>query len=202
MATTSNSGSGQKHSTSSSSRFGSLKVFKFAAASSKNSPPIPPPKEKPPTNSSFVSLTAESSAPTTPVSPDYARSQSTPPYPPTHSPALSSQDPTSASSSTSFGRGLIKFAKRSLTPKSVAKQLSEHSEDGSISLPWNFQVCLPLDHRIILPHICRPHFPSLCYFCQFGLRLSELIVDTLLFFFVPLPYFRRPLQHNMHVDEG
>lgn len=145
MATTSNSGSGQKQSASSSSRFASLKVFKFATVSSKNSPPVPPPKEKPPTNISLVSLTSESSIPTTPLSPNYSRSQSTPPYPTTHSPASSSQDPTSASTATSFGKGLIKFAKRSLTPKHVARQLSESSEDSSISLPWNFQVCFISD---------------------------------------------------------
>jgi hypothetical protein len=148
MATTSNSGSGHKQSTSSSSRFASLKVFKFATVSSRNSPPIPPPKEKPPTNVSLVSLTTEPYTPRTPVTPDYSRSQSTPPCPAKHSPALSSQDHISSSSSTasSFGKGLMKFAKRSLTPKSVSRQLSESSEDGSISLPWNFQVC-PISDR-------------------------------------------------------
>ncbi|KAF9649742.1 hypothetical protein BDM02DRAFT_3113394 [Thelephora ganbajun] len=145
MTATRNPGSGQKQSSSSSSRFASLRVFKFAAGSPKNSPPIPPPKDNAPTNSSWVSLTSDPSTPVTPVSPDYTRSQSTPPFFTAQSPALSSQDPTSASSSTSFGKGLIKFAKRSLTPKPATRQLSESSEDSSISLPWNFQHNLHVD---------------------------------------------------------
>ena len=142
MATTSNPGSGQKQPTSSSSRFASLKVFKFAAGSSKHSPPVPPPKDNVPTSGSCVSLVSHLSTPMTPASPDYTRSQSTPPFPAVHSPAFSSQDPASASSSaTSFGKGLIKFAKRSLTPKSTTRQLSESSAESQISMPWNFQVC-------------------------------------------------------------
>lgn len=170
MASPGNSASGQKQSASSSSRFASLKVFKFAASSSKNSPPIPPPKEnyKPPTNNSFVSLTSESSLPRTPVSPNFARSQSTPPFPPTHSPALASQDPPSASSSTSFGRGLIKLAKKSLTPKSTARQLSESSEGGSISMPWNFQVCV-LSHLLSSSRVAE-HTPTFVLFFSISFR--------------------------------
>jgi hypothetical protein len=173
MATASNSGAGQKQASSSSSRFASLKVFKFAAGSSKHHhPPVPPPKDNAPTNSSWTSLTPDPSTPMTPVFSDYTRSQSTPPYSAAHSPALSSlQDPSpassSSSSSTSFGKGLIKFAKRSLTPKMPTRQLSESSsEDSSISLPWNFQVCLTLLIALLfLQHICcfsafgyRPHW--------------------------------------------
>ena len=168
MTTTSNPGPGQKQSTSSSSRFASLKVFKFAAGSSKNSPPIPPPKENPPSNSSSASLTPDSSTPMTPVTPDYTRSQSTPPFSAAHSPTLCSQDPPSASSSTSFGKGLLKFAKRSLTPKSATRQLSESSEDSSISLPWGFQVCLISNHPLVLQHICRIFSPFLHSVLQFS----------------------------------
>jgi len=161
MATTSNPGSGQKQSTSSSSRFASLRVFKFAAGSSKHSPPIPPPKDNPPpTNNSSLSLVPDPSTPMTPVFADYTRSQSTPPFPAAQSPVPSSQDPPSASSSTSFGKGLIKFAKRSLTPKSASRQLSESSEESSISLPWGFQVCLISNHPPALQHICRVSPPS------------------------------------------
>jgi hypothetical protein len=163
MATTSNPGSRQKQPASSSSRFASLKVFKFAAGSSKHSPPIPPPKENyTSTNNSLVSLTSESSTPMTPVTPDFTRSQSTSPFPPAHSPAPSSQGPTSASSSSSFGKGLIKFAKRSLTPKPATRQLPEPLEDSSISLPWNFQVCLFFSSLINAPSL-----ESVCHLYSF-----------------------------------
>jgi len=183
MATTSNSGPGQKQSASSSSRFASLKVFKFAAGSSKHSPPIPPPKENMPTNASWTSLTSDPPTPVTPVSLDYARSQSTPPFSPAPSPSLSSQDPTSASSSTSFGKGLIKFAKRSLTPKAATRQLPEPSEESTISLPWNFQVCFT---SLITLLLCRIYLASastssfLPCFLQFSYRPHEFNLLTFL----------------------
>ena len=200
MATTTNSGSGQKQSaSSSSSRFASLKVFKFAAGSSKHTPPIPPPKEHPLASTSCLSLVPDPSTPVTPVSPGFnittARSQSTPPFSAAHSPALSSQDqaPSLAASTTSFGKGLIKFAKRSLTPKSVARQLSESSEESSISLPWGFQVwASSSDHAPIFAAYMLSvlSIPPLPFYIWLSVAWILVVDAAFSLFFALSPYLR------------
>lgn len=192
-----------------------------AGSSKHSTPPIPPPKENHhyhhnhnhqpgsvvTNNNSCLSLLPD--PPTTPLTPDYnyTRSQSTPPFLQAsnssnvvhHSPSLSSQDPGSASSSSSvstststgFGKGLMKFAKRSLTPKSATRQLSESSEDSSISLPWGFQVCL-ISSFLIVPLFCYSiyattscSFRFVATFFIFSYQWPGIMVVDAAFFFLP-----------------
>ncbi|KAL4253799.1 protein kinase superfamily protein [Abortiporus biennis] len=153
-------------------RFSTLKVFKFTASKPPPPPPKDPyylSNPSMPSLSQVLSPDASSSQPPTPLStappsamftvgarspspsPSYAASQYTSASLAT-SPSSSSLSPESASSK----RGLFKlpsmsFAKRPRTPKQPKAETAppmsppEPVDDGSISMPWNFQHNIHVD---------------------------------------------------------
>lgn len=141
-----------------SSRFSTLKVFKFAGAAASKPPPLPPkdPYYLKNTNPSLTSLSPDSlSLPGTPLSPQYARRGS--PNPSSSnmslissaasmSPPLVQDQPASVShpKKDTNAKGFFKFAKRSPRPPTASSsELSQSppaTDDEGISLPWNFQV--------------------------------------------------------------
>jgi p21-activated kinase 1 len=154
---------------SKTSRFSTLKVFKFNKGADNLKPPPPPPKDYYYLNNrSLASLSPDSfsqSVPNSPLSPqmayyqnNFARGPS--PSPPQNynyntnssSMSLSSSggDPSPGSQPASLGKtkgsGFFRFAKRS--PRSPSIKSPNHpdspisGDDENISMPTNFQVCL------------------------------------------------------------
>ncbi|KAI0759055.1 hypothetical protein C8Q74DRAFT_1319816 [Fomes fomentarius] len=157
------------------SRFSTLKVFKFAAASK---PPPLPPKDpyylpNPSLRSLGHSLSPDSlaSQPVTPLSAQYATVARSPSPTPSYAPSRLTVSPFSTTSSTypasaNSRKGLFKFSsfsRRPKTPKTADSGFStagssntsdslhapEPADDGSISMPWNFQHNIHVDEGYV-----------------------------------------------------
>jgi p21-activated kinase 1 len=146
-----------------SSRFSSLKVFKFSKGNDNKLPPPPPPKDEYYLrNKSMASLLPDnqSLAPSSPLSPNqpyqYGGAQPSPDANRSTMSLASSaasgiSSPPLESKSRPQSRGkeralaFLKFGKRSPRSPSTSRKESEEGEavpDEGISMPWNFQVRL------------------------------------------------------------
>ena len=169
MAST-NTASSPPNSTLKTSRFSTLKVFKFASKEKNLKPPPLPPKDAYYLrNRSLASLSPDSLSlpPNSPLSPQpiyqYARKHSPEPHQthPSQSTMSLVSSAASAKSSPSAERSRLQSQKKALSflkfPKRSPKSPSAKSvgsseqlepppstDDEGISLPWNFQVSLPL----------------------------------------------------------
>lgn len=193
------------------SRFSSLKVFKFAPA---KPPPLPPKDPYYLHNPSLPSLghslspDTPGSQPVTPLSAQYAGLIRSPSPSPSYAPSRVTMSPSTSSSTLSpesagFRKGLQKltsFSKRPRTPKSPElgrtgdMQPPEPADDPSISLPWNFQVCDPLQPYLIQAELS---LPSTTCMSMKGTHSSSLPPTTL-----TLPQLRRPPAHLVCAPHG
>ncbi len=160
-------------STKQSSRFSTLKVFKFTSSK----PPPPPPKDahylyasssrnpsvvsfsnqsvlspdSDPQPSACKSIRSPSPAPSrifqSQLHPEQHQSQQSPP--PSILTSSRTLDPSSASSKKSFFRKVSSFRKRSASKNSRVTNLDDATDDESISHPWNVQVSVSVSFLFV-----------------------------------------------------